>query len=38
MSIIAAEPFRTRRLNVLPLLVEHADEMAQVLSIRLCAA
>ncbi|MFE0512980.1 GNAT family N-acetyltransferase [Streptomyces sp. NPDC058964] len=32
MSVVAAEPVRTSRLDLLPLLVEHAEEMAQVLS------
>lgn len=32
MSLIGAEPIRTSRLDLLPLLVEHAEEMAGVLS------
>jgi RimJ/RimL family protein N-acetyltransferase len=32
MSTITAEPISTKRLDLLPLLVEHADEMARVLS------
>ena len=32
MSIIAAQAITTRRLDLLPLLVEHAEEMAAVLS------
>ncbi|MFJ3304655.1 GNAT family N-acetyltransferase [Streptomyces sp. NPDC086549] len=32
MSLIGAQPIRTPRLDLLPLLVEHAEEMAGVLS------